>query len=86
MILINCKINLILTWSGNCVKSNAAANQNTTFAITNTKLYVPVVTLPTEDNAELLQQLKSGFKRTINWNKCYPKTKTLNSPNPYLIT
>ena len=41
----------------------------TTFAITDTKLYVPVVTLSNEDNAKLLQQLKSGFKRTISWNK-----------------
>ena len=44
---INCEINLILTWSVNCVISNAAANQATTFAITDTKLYVPVVTLST---------------------------------------
>ena len=54
MPLINCEINLILTWSANCVTSNAAANQVTTFAITDTKLYVPVVTLSTEDNAKLL--------------------------------
>ena len=38
-------------------------------AITDTKLYGPVVTLPANDNAKLLQKLKSGFKRTINWNK-----------------
>ena len=44
----------------------ALANQNTTFATTDTRLYVQVVTLSTEDNAELLQQLKSGFKCTIN--------------------
>ena len=37
------------------------------------KLYVPVVTLPTQDNAKLLEQLKSSFKRTINWNKDEPK-------------
>ena len=36
------------------------------FAITDTKLYVPMVTLPTQDNAKLLEQLKTGFKRTIN--------------------
>ena len=54
MPLINCEINLILTWSANCVTSNAAANQVTTFAITDTKLYVPVVTFSTEDNAKLL--------------------------------
>ena len=67
--LIKCEINIILTWSANCVISNAAEDQDTTFAVTDTKLYVPVVTLSTEDNAKLLQQLKSGFKRTINWNK-----------------
>ena len=72
MPLINCDINLTVTWSANCVISNAAANQDTTFAITDTKLYVPAVTLST-DNAKLLQQLKSGFKRTINWNKYEPK-------------
>ena len=66
MPLINCEINLILTWSANCVISNSAANQGTTFATTDTKLYVPVVTLSTDDNAKLLQQLKSGFKHIIN--------------------
>ena len=61
--LINCEVNLILTWSTNCIiVSTNVANQNATFAITDTKLYVPVVTLSTQDNAKLLQQLKSGFK------------------------
>ena len=69
MLSVNCEINLILTWSANCVISNAAVNQTTTFSITDTKLYVPVVTFSTQDNAKLLQQIKSGFKRTINWNK-----------------
>ena len=41
----------------------------TTLAITDTKLYVPVVTLLTQDNAKLFEQLRSGFQRTINWNK-----------------
>ena len=67
MPLINCEINLILTWSSACVITiDTGAG---TFAITDTTLYVPVVTLSTQDNAKLLQQLKSGFKRTINWNK-----------------
>ena len=50
------------------------------FEITDTKLYVSVVTLSTQDNAKLLQQIKSGFKRTINWNKyqSYPKTYAQN--------
>ena len=61
MSLINCEMNLFLTWSVNCVVSSAAENQPTTFAITNTRLYVPVLTLSTEDNAKLLQQTKSDF-------------------------
>ena len=68
--LINCKVNLILTWSANCViVSTNVANQNATFTITDTKLYVPVVTLSIQDKAKLLQQLNSGFKRAINWDK-----------------
>ena len=69
MPLINCEINLILTWSANCVIVYIAADQNATFEITDTKLYVPEVPLSTQDNSKLLQQLKSGFKRTISWNK-----------------
>ena len=45
------------------------AVQATTFSITDTNFYIPVVTLSTQDNARLLEQLKSGFKRTTNWNK-----------------
>ena len=65
--LINCEINPILTWCDKCVLSNNTKATN--FARTDTKLYVPVVTLPTQDNTKLLEQLKSDFKRTINWNK-----------------
>ena len=67
MWIINCKINLSLTWSTDCVIS--ATTGTSKFAITDTKLYVLVVTLLTQDNAKLLQEFKSGFKRTINWNK-----------------
>ena len=45
--------------------TNVAA-QGTTFSITDTKLYVPIVILSAHDNAKLLEQLKSDFKRTIN--------------------
>ena len=62
MPLINCEDNLILTWSKDCVNSTGTGK----FAITETKLYIPVATLSTQDNAKLLQQLKSGFKRAIN--------------------
>ena len=76
--LINCEVNLILTWSANCVIIYTnVANQNPTFEITETKLYVPVVTLSTQDNAKLLPQLISGFKRTINWNKYLEKPELL---------
>ena len=71
--LINYEINLVLTWSANCVISNTAANKAITFAITDTKLYVLVVTLSTDDNGKLLQQSKLGFKRTINWDKYQSK-------------
>ena len=64
MPLINCEVNLILTWSRDCVITNSTRKGK--FAITETKLYVLVVTLSTQDNAKLLQQLTSGFKRTIN--------------------
>ena len=84
MPLINCEVNLILTWSSTCVLvSTNAANQNATFAITNTKLYVPVVTLSTQENTKFLQQLKSGFKRVINWNKYFSKPELL-APNQNL--
>ena len=63
MPLINCEISLLLTWSVSCVIfSTDVANQNATFAITDTKLYVPVVTLLQKDNEKLLEQLQSGFK------------------------
>ena len=56
---INCEVNLILTWSPNCViVSTNAANQVNKFTVTETKLYVPVVTLQTQDNGKLLTQLK----------------------------
>ena len=48
-----------------------------------TRLYVPVVTLSTQDNTNLLQQLKSGFRRTINWNK-YQSNITKSKQNRYL--
>ena len=70
MHLVNCEINIILTWSANCViVYTDVANQGATFATTKSTLYVPVATLSAQNNAKLLQQLKPGFKRTINWNK-----------------
>ena len=67
ILLINCKINLILTWSETCVITNSS--DAGAFVIPDTKLYVPFVTLSANDNAKLLQEFKSFLKRTINWNK-----------------
>ena len=84
MPLINCEVNLILTWSSSCVLiATAIQNQAATFEITNTKLYVPVVTLSTQENTKFLQQLKSGFERVINWNKYLSKPELL-AQNPNL--
>ena len=79
--LINFEVNIILTRSKDCVISSATGE--TKFAITETKLYVPVVTLSTKDNAKLLQQLKPGFKRIINWSKYESSIKTF-AQNRYL--
>ena len=81
MPLINCEINLILISSEDCVISSATGE--TKFEITDTKLYVPVLTLATQDIAKLLQQLKSSFKITINWNKYQAKVST-EGQNQYL--
>ena len=68
--LTNCEINIDLNWSKmHVIVAIDVADQVTTFSITDTKLYGIVVTLSTQDNINLLEQLKSGFKRTINWNK-----------------
>ena len=84
MPLINCEVNLILTWSSTCVIASVIlANQAATFEITDTKLYVPVVTLSTQENTKFLQQLKSGFKGVINWNKYLSKPELL-AQNPNL--
>ena len=84
MPLINCDVNLVLTSSGNCViVYTDVADQGATFTITETKRYVPVVTLSTQDNAKILTQLKSSCKRTINWNKYLSKPELL-AQNPNL--
>ena len=72
MPLINCEGNLILTWSSTCVTNSTGAGR---FAVTDTKLYVPVITFTAKGNAKLLEQLKSGFKRTINCNKYQSKNQ-----------
>ena len=74
MPLINCEVNLILTWSKDCVFTNYTGVGK--FAITDTKLYVPFVILSTQDNAKLLHQLKSGLRIAINWSKYQSNIKT----------
>ena len=79
MPLINCEVRLVLTWSSNCVITVSRGVGR--FKITDTKLYVPVLTLSTQENTKLLQQLKSGSKRVINWNKYLSKPE-LFAQNP----
>ena len=96
MPLINCEVSLTLTWSENCVitslERRAITNTridtsptSTTFKITDTKLYVPVVTLSTKDDNNFLEQLKSGFKRTIKWNKDRSEMTNQTNNLNYLI-
>ena len=81
MPLINCEINLILTKSNRCfIIDDPIANQQPTFTITDAKLYVPVVTLSTQDNAKLLKQLNQVLKEQItekNLNKNSRATKLI---------
>ena len=82
--LINYEVNLILTWSADRIKICInVGNQVPSFAITETNLYVPVVTLSTQNHAKLLPQLKSGFNRTMSWNKYLSKPESL-AQNPNL--
>ena len=67
MPLINCRVELSLSWNENCILTTEAGNA--TYTITDTQLYVPVVTLKTEDNTKLSKLLSEGFKRSVYWNK-----------------
>ena len=96
ILLINCKVELILNWFKNCVLISKATREadydadpvvyeidnpeNATFQITDTKLYVPVVTLSQENDIKLLERLKLGFKRPIKWNK-YRSQMTVQPQN-----
>ena len=64
---INGKVEVLLKWYEICILSSAGTAA--TFTITDTKLYVPVVTLKIEDNAKLSKLLSEGFKRSVYWNK-----------------
>ena len=67
ILLINCQVEFSLSWYEECILSNAG--NAATFTITDAKLYVPIVTLRTEDNAKLSKLLSEGLKRPIYWNK-----------------
>ena len=70
MPLINCKIHLELNWTKNCVLSSTDGDGgDVSFKITETKLYVPTVTLTTKDNLNLTKQLNEGFTRSVYWNE-----------------
>ena len=81
MPLINYEVSLLLIWTSTSVITNSTGKGR--FTITDTKLYLPVVTLSTQYNAKLFQQLKSGFRRAINWNKYQSDPKTY-ARNRYL--
>ena len=82
MPLINCKVELSLKWYENCILSSAGTAA--TFTITDTKLYVPVVTLKIEDSAKLSKLLSDWFKRSIYWNE-YKVTSNKNyDANEYI--
>ena len=98
MPLINCEINLILEWSKNYVLTSKATRDadpevapdnptNATFKITDTKLYIPVVTLSIKNDKRLLEQLRTRFKTTIKWNKFRSEmtNQTQNNNLNYLI-
>ena len=92
--LFNCEIELVLTWSKNCALADmtvrAAGNNNDPpaivaptglgFQIRDTKLHVPVVTLPKENCKNIFEQLKSEFKRTVKWDQ-YRSQMTVQGDN-----
>ena len=78
MPLINCKINLELNWTKDCVMSTIA---DTKFKITNTNLYIPIVTLSSKGNVKFVKLLEEGFKRPVYWNEYQTKIETRNLDN-----
>ena len=98
--LVNCEVSLALSWSATSVitstekrilvagqQNSGDSPTNATFKISDTKMYVPVVTLSAKNDNKLIEQLKTGFKRTIKWNKNRLETsnQTANNNLNYLI-
>ena len=93
MPLINCKIHLELNWTNNWVMYGSDAynvndvnNRETTLKITNTKLYVPIVTLSTKDNLNLTKQINERFKRPVYWNEYKTKRESTNFDNNKVLS
>ena len=82
MPLINCRVELSLTWNENCILTSLAGNS--TFTITDAKLYIPVVTLSIEDNAKLTKLLSDEFKRSVYWNKYKVIPNKIYNANDYI--
>ena len=80
--LINCRVELSLSWNENCILSSAGTAA--TFTITDTKLYVPIVTLKTKDNTKLSKLLSEGFKRSVYWNKYKVIPNKIYNQNNYI--
>ena len=78
MPLINWKLHLELNWSKDCLMSTIA---DTTFKITNSNLYFPIVTLSSKGNVKLVKLLKGGFKIPVYWNEFKTKRETRNLDN-----
>ena len=98
--LVNCEASLTLSWSTTCViasmekrilvagqRNRGDSPTNAKFKIKDCKLYVPVVTLSVENDNKPLEQLKTGFKRTVKWNKYRSEmsNQTKNNNLNYLI-
>ena len=83
ILLINCKVEFSLTWNENCILTSLDRG-NQTFTITDAKVYVPVVTLSTEDNAKLTKLLNEGFKRSVYWNKYKVIPNKIYNENNYI--
>ena len=82
MSLINCKVEISLSWDPNCVLSNLV--QASTFPIIDAKLNVPIVTLQIADNAKLSKLLSEKFKRPVHWNKYKIISNKTYNDNDYI--
>ena len=81
MPLINCQVELKLKWAKYCTLFVAANSNNIIFTIKDTKLYVPVVTLPARGNQKLWKRLSKGFDRSVYWNGYKIKNENKNTTN-----